>query len=109
ARMVAGATVERCGRALEGRGYAGDRVHPRGIGRFADAGAQARRSGLAAPPVTASGAGRRPVRSFVLRQGRMSPAQQRALDDLLPRHGVAYTPRALDLPALFGRPMPVVL
>jgi len=29
--------------------------------------------------------GRRPVRSFVLRQGRMSPAQHRAFDDLLPR------------------------
>jgi tRNA (guanine-N7-)-methyltransferase len=46
---------------------------------------------------------RRPVRSFVLRQGRMSPAQKRAFDTLMPRYGVAYTARALDFDRLFGR------
>jgi tRNA (guanine-N7-)-methyltransferase len=50
----------------------------------------------------------RPVRSFVLRQGRMSPAQARACDELLPRYGVA-----VDRPhvwrQLFGRTAPVVL
>lgn len=51
---------------------------------------------------------RRAIRSFVLRQGRMSPAQQRACDELLPRYGVeAAAP--LDLPAIFGRSAPVVL
>jgi len=50
----------------------------------------------------------RGVRSFVLRQGRMSPAQQRACDELLPRYGVtAASP--LDLAAVFGRAAPVVL
>jgi len=51
----------------------------------------------------------RPVRSFVLRQGRMSPAQQRALDTLLPRLGIAYAPEPLDFGAVFGRIAPVVL
>ncbi|HTL75271.1 MAG TPA: tRNA (guanosine(46)-N7)-methyltransferase TrmB [Casimicrobiaceae bacterium] len=50
----------------------------------------------------------RAVRSFVLRQGRMSPAQQRACDELYPRYGVApATPLAFG--ALFGRDAPVVL
>ena len=31
--------------------------------------------------------GRRSVRSFVLRQGRFTPAQQRAFDELWPRFG----------------------
>jgi tRNA (guanine-N7-)-methyltransferase len=51
----------------------------------------------------------RPVRSFVLRQGRMSPAQQRALDTLLPRLGIAYAPEPLDFAAAFGRRAPVIL
>jgi len=32
----------------------------------------------------------RAIRSYVLRQGRTTPAQQRALDELLPRYGVAF-------------------
>src|SRR5205085_1234558 len=32
----------------------------------------------------------RPIRSFVLRQGRTTPAQQRALEDLLPKYGIAF-------------------
>jgi tRNA (guanine-N7-)-methyltransferase len=51
----------------------------------------------------------RPVRSFVLRQGRMSPAQQRALDELLPRFGVPFAPRLVDFDALFSRQAPRVL
>jgi tRNA (guanine-N7-)-methyltransferase len=51
----------------------------------------------------------RPVRTFVLRQGRMSPAQQRALDELLPRLGVAFAPKALDFDHLFGRHAPTIL
>jgi len=52
---------------------------------------------------------RRAIRSFVLRQGRMSPAQQRAVDELLPRYGVPYSDERLDFAALFGRKGPVVL
>lgn len=51
----------------------------------------------------------RPIRTFVLRQGRISPAQQRALDDLLPRLGVAFKPSALDFEPLFGRRAPTIL
>jgi tRNA (guanine-N7-)-methyltransferase len=32
----------------------------------------------------------RPIRSFVLRQGRITPAQQRALDELLPKYTVPF-------------------
>ena len=42
---------------------------------------------------------RRPVRSFVLRQGRMSPAQARALDELSPRYGIDVRARAARLRA----------
>jgi len=51
----------------------------------------------------------RPVRSYVLRQGRMSAAQQRALDVLLPRLGIPYAPEPLDIVATFGRIAPVIL
>jgi tRNA (guanine-N7-)-methyltransferase len=39
----------------------------------------------------------------------MSAAQQRALDTLLPRLGIAYGPEALDFGARFGRVAPVIL
>jgi len=52
---------------------------------------------------------RRPIRSFVLRQGRFSPAQQRARDALLPRFGIPYAPAVLDLAAAFGRDNPKIL
>src|SRR5205085_3377293 len=51
----------------------------------------------------------RTVRSFVLRQGRMSPAQRAALDDLAPRYGLAFLPAPLDFAGVFGRVAPVVL
>ena len=37
----------------------------------------------------------RPIRSFVLRQGRTTPAQQRALDELLPKYGIALSDRPI--------------
>ncbi len=46
----------------------------------------------------------RPIRSFVLRQGRLTNGQQRAIDTLLPTFGLPYSPALLDLPAVFGRP-----
>ena len=52
---------------------------------------------------------RRPIRSYVLRQGRLSPAQRRACDDLFPRYGVPFATGPVDWPAIFGRVAPVVL
>jgi tRNA (guanine-N7-)-methyltransferase len=51
----------------------------------------------------------RPVRSFVLRQGRMSPAQQRACDELTPRYGIDFAHAPLAFVHAFGRSAPVVL
>jgi tRNA (guanine-N7-)-methyltransferase len=51
----------------------------------------------------------RAIRSFVLRQGRVSNAQRRALDTLLPIYGIPFTPRSLDFDAVFGRAAPRVL
>ena len=47
--------------------------------------------------------GVRKVRSFVLRQGRFTPAQQRAFDDLWPRFGLDYAGTPRDFDAAFGR------
>ena len=51
----------------------------------------------------------RAIRSFVLRQGRISHAQRRALDELLSRHGVPFQNAPLDLARLFGRNAPKIL
>ncbi|MBK1702225.1 tRNA (guanosine(46)-N7)-methyltransferase TrmB [Thiococcus pfennigii] len=52
----------------------------------------------------------RPVRSFVLREGRLTAAQERAFATLWPRFGIDWQPgRPLDLPAAFGNDRPVVL
>ncbi|MGH8132090.1 MAG: tRNA (guanosine(46)-N7)-methyltransferase TrmB, partial [Steroidobacteraceae bacterium] len=48
----------------------------------------------------------RSIRSFVTRGGRITPAQQRALDELWPRYGVEHAAQRLGLPALFGRDAP---
>ena len=51
----------------------------------------------------------RPIRSYVLRQGRTSPAQKRALDALSVKHAIAFAPQPLDARAIFGRAAPLVL
>ncbi len=51
----------------------------------------------------------RPLRSFVLRAGRLGTGQQRALADLGPRFTLPYAPQPLDLDAVFGRRAPRVL
>jgi len=51
----------------------------------------------------------RPVRSYVLRQGRITPAQERAIRDHWHRYGIDYQPAALDLQQVFGRPAPKIL
>jgi tRNA (guanine-N7-)-methyltransferase len=52
---------------------------------------------------------RRPIRSYVLRQGRVSPAQARAHETLLPRYGVPYTGERIELDTVFGREAPRIL
>jgi tRNA (guanine-N7-)-methyltransferase len=51
----------------------------------------------------------RAIRSYVIRAGRITSAQQRALDEHWSRYGVGFEPCALDLPRLFGRVAPLVL
>ena len=52
----------------------------------------------------------RPIRSFVLRQGRMSPAQTRAYDSLGPRFIVPFREGSpLDYGKLFGRDAPTIV
>ena len=51
----------------------------------------------------------RAVRSFVLRQGRVSNAQARAHETLMPVYGLPYTGRPLDLATVFGRNAPKIL
>ena len=52
---------------------------------------------------------RRPIRSFVVRAGRMTTGQSRALEEWWPRYGVDYSPAPLSLDELFGRRAPCTL
>lgn len=52
---------------------------------------------------------RRPIRSFVLRQGRLTTAQQKAFDKYWQDYGVDFSEALLNLQALFGRTAPVTL
>jgi tRNA (guanine-N7-)-methyltransferase len=49
---------------------------------------------------------RRPVRSFVRREGRLTSGQARALVELWPRYGIEYSEAPLDLEALYARRAP---
>ena len=49
------------------------------------------------------------IRSFVLRQGRVSNAQARHHETLMPVWGITYEPRVPDLAAVFGRVAPKIL
>lgn len=51
----------------------------------------------------------RPIRSYVLRQGRVSKAQKRAYDTLLPSFGIPFARETLDLDRMFGRAAPKIL
>ncbi|MBM4180754.1 MAG: tRNA (guanosine(46)-N7)-methyltransferase TrmB [Betaproteobacteria bacterium] len=51
----------------------------------------------------------RPIRSFVLRAGRLGTGQQKALEELGPRYVLPYQSAPLDLAASFGREAPRVL
>ncbi len=45
----------------------------------------------------------RSIRSFVIRNGRMTEAQQNAIDTLLPEYGIKFENRIVDLNECFGR------
>jgi tRNA (guanine-N7-)-methyltransferase len=51
----------------------------------------------------------RPIRSFVLREGRLTAGQQRAFEMLWPRWGLAFQDHELDLRTVFGNTHPVYL
>ncbi|TDP87928.1 tRNA (guanine-N(7)-)-methyltransferase [Aquabacterium commune] len=50
----------------------------------------------------------RSIRSFVMRAGRTTEGQARALSELGPKFVLPFTPQLLDLQATFGRKAPVV-
>ncbi len=60
-------------------------------------------------PERANRGGAKPIRSFVVRAGRMGPGQARALATLAPRWVVPFRPTPIDFAALFGRVAPVVV
>jgi tRNA (guanine-N7-)-methyltransferase len=51
----------------------------------------------------------RGIKSYVLRQGRLTPGQQHALEKLWPLYGLEAGEGRLDLEQLFGRSAPLVL
>ena len=52
---------------------------------------------------------RRAVRSYVLRQGRVTAAQERALAQLMPVYGIEFKEELLRPATVFGREAPLVL
>jgi len=51
----------------------------------------------------------RPIRSFVVRAGRMSPKQERGLTEGMLRHGIPYAPEPLNFSKAFSRSAPTLL
>ena len=64
---------------------------------------------VVAPVETGTPLHQRPVRSFVLRAGRLGSGQQRALQDLGPRYLLPFQPTVPDWDLLFSRAAPRVL
>ena len=52
---------------------------------------------------------RRAIRSFVLREGRLTPGQERALERLWPVHGIPNSRDLIDVNELFEREAPTTL
>jgi tRNA (guanine-N7-)-methyltransferase len=52
---------------------------------------------------------KRAIRSFVLRQGRLTNGQKIALEHLWPLYGIEYAENTLDLPNLFQSDAPITL
>jgi tRNA (guanine-N7-)-methyltransferase len=51
----------------------------------------------------------RSIKSFVLRQGRLTKGQESAMQSLWPQFGIEAAETELDLPSLFGRVAPITL
>lgn len=51
----------------------------------------------------------RPIRSYVLRQGRITAAQERALRELFPRYGLDFSGKEISPRKTFNREAPLVL
>ncbi|MEE8094499.1 MAG: tRNA (guanosine(46)-N7)-methyltransferase TrmB, partial [Gammaproteobacteria bacterium] len=51
----------------------------------------------------------RKIRSFVRRPGRITAGQRKALAELMPRFGIDFQDRQLDLETVFGRSGPRLL
>jgi tRNA (guanine-N7-)-methyltransferase len=51
---------------------------------------------------------RRPIRSFVVRGGRLTPAQQDAIESLWPQYGIENNSELIDRGDLFGRQVELV-
>ncbi len=49
------------------------------------------------------------IKSFVLRQGRLSAAQQKAIDNNWPKYGLEVSDELLDFNKLFGRKAPTIV
>ena len=56
-----------------------------------------------------SSAPRRPIRSYVRREGRMTPAQRRALEELWSYYGLDAAEATFDFVRIFGRHAPIVI
>ena len=50
-----------------------------------------------------------PIRSYVLRQSRTTPAQRRALEELFPKFGIPFSASPIDPRSIFGRGAPLVV
>ena len=51
----------------------------------------------------------RPIRSYVIRGGRLTDSQRKALAELWPSYVIDYQPQRLDFDALFGRSAPLTI
>jgi len=52
---------------------------------------------------------KRTIRSFVRRTGRLTPSQQKALDELWPTFGIEFSDELLNFESVFGRVAPLLL
>jgi len=64
---------------------------------------------LQSDPAAGGAAGRRPVRTFVRRGGRLTDGQRRALEELWPDYGIDQGEGRLDFTRLFGNDRPVIV
>ena len=65
--------------------------------------------GVAAEAEASEAAGHGHIRSYVRRMGRLSQAQERYLNEMMPKIGLPYQASPLSLETAFGRPAPKIL